>query len=529
MKKRALYWIVPVSLLTVLPAIAFLMWRSAAVDFAGAIAVNRPPQIRPDYRDAVVPPNIAPLNFLVEEPGTRYGVRVRSAEGGMIELVSRTPQIAIPPSRWKRLLAANRGRKLYFDVCVRREDGQWTRFEPIQNTIADAEIDRYLFYRLIKPIYILRVNVGIYQRDIETYEESVVLSNRSFKGGCINCHTFAPNHPDQMILQCRGSSDAREWSGMIVVREGKVRKVDTRTLIGAAEHDRGRVGQSMAAFTAWHPNGRLVAFSANKITQFFHAAGENRDVFDAQSDLALYDADSNTVTTTPDISQPDRLETFPTWSPDGRYLYFSSTRPLPKERYREVRYDLMRIAYEADSGRWGEVEPVLLAKETGLSITEPRVSPDGRWLLFCMSSYGAFPVFQPSSDLYLLDLKTRQYHPLAVNSERCESWHSWSSNSRWIAFASKRRDGVFSRVYFSHVDPAGHAHKPVLLPQKDPTFYDRFLKTYNVPELASAPAPATCRALARAVRSPGPPGVAAPDPAPGMHEPEASGSMEHPP
>ena len=501
MKKLAVYWIACASVLAALGIGIFMTWRRVAVDFAAAVPVNRPPRIRPDYRDVVIPPNMAPLNFLVEEPGTEYGVRVRSAEGEVIDIVSRTSRIVIPLSRWRRLLNANRGRKLYVDVCVRRADGQWRRFEPIQNTIAGADIDNYLFYRLIKPIHTIYCNVGIYQRDLRTYEESVVLSNRSFGGGCVNCHTFAPNHPDRMILQIRGSKDGADWSGMVVVRQGEVKKVDTRSLVQTAESERGRITQSKGAYTAWHPNGRVVAFSANKISQFFHAVGEVRDVVDAESDLALYDADSNTVTTTPKISKPGRMETFPTWSPDGRYLYFCSADPLPIEQYNQIRYDLMRIGYEADSGRWGEIEPLLLAEDTGLSITEPRVSPDGRWVLFCMSAYGAFPVHQASSDLYLLDLETWQHHRLAANSPRCESWHCWSGNSRWIAFASKRRDGVFARIYFSYVDEAGRAHKPVLLPQKDPSFYDRFIKTYNVPELARTPAPASSRELARAIRS----------------------------
>jgi hypothetical protein len=399
------------------------------------------------------------------------------------------------------LLSANRGRKLTFEVAVRRPDGQWTRFEPIVNTIAEAAIDRYLFYRLIKPIHIVRVDVAIYQRDVQTYDESVVVSNQSFGrgGGCVNCHTFAPNHPDQMILHSRGSGEISDLSGMIVVRQGRVSKVDTRKLVQTAESDHGRVRKSLAGYIAWHPSGRLAAFAASDMFQFFHSVGETRDVFDRESDLALYHADSNTVTTAPQISTPDRLETFPAWSPDGRTLYFCSTDPVPFERYREVRYDLMRISYDLDAQCWGEVEPVLLAKDTGLSIAEPRVSPDGRWLLFCMADYGEFPVFQPSSDLYLMDLRTQRYERLAVNSPRSESWHSWSSNSRWIAFASKRRDGVFARIYFSYVDEQGRAHKPVLLPQKDPTLYDRFLKTYNAPELARAPAPVAERAIVQAI------------------------------
>jgi hypothetical protein len=501
MNKRAVRWIVSTGLLAGLALSAWVVGRRVAVDFAAAVAVNRPPQIRPDYRDAVLPPNIAPLNFLVEEPGTAYAVRVRSAEGEPIDVVSRTPRIVIPPSRWRRLLGANRGGTLYFDVCARRADGQWERFEPIENTVADADCDRYLFYRLIKPIHVVYADVAIYQRDLTTYEQSLVVSNRSFGGRCVNCHSFSPHHPDRMILQCRGSKGGPDKNGMVVVRGGEVVKVDTRALPRDAESQRGRITQSKGAYASWHPDGRVVAFSANKISQFFHAVGEVRDVFDEESDLALYDAQSNTVTTTPEISRPDRLETLPTWSPDGRYLYFCSADPAPVERYREVRYDLMRIGYDAASGQWGDLEPVLLAEDTGLSITEPRVSPDGRWLLFCMSDYGAFPVYQDSCDLYLLNLDTRQHHRLSVNSPRSDCWHCWSRNGRWIAFASKRRDGVFARIYFSYVDEEGRAHKPVLLPQKDPSFYDRFIKTYNVPELSPTPVPASARALARAIRS----------------------------
>ncbi len=502
MKRLTICGIVSVCLLAVVWLLSmFVMGRSGAVDLASAVAVDRAPRIQPDYSGAVIPPNIAPLNFLVDEPGTDYRARIRADQGEAIDVASRSGSIEIPLRAWQRLLDANRGGKVIFEVCVRRPDGQWTRFEPIVNTIADADIDRYVCYRLIKPIYIVRVNVAIYQRDVQTYDERVVVDNRSFGsgGGCVNCHTFAPGHADQMILHTRGSGEISDLNGMIVIRQGRVTKVDSRRLVRSAESDRGRVRQSLAGYSAWHPGGQVAAFVAGDMMQFFHAVGENRDVFNCESDLALYDADSNTVTTTPQISRPDRVETFPAWSPDGRHLYYCSTDPLPVDRYREIRYDLMRISYDADSQRWGDVEPVLLAKDTGLSISEPRISPDGRWLLFCMSEYGEFPVFQPSSDLYLMDLSTRRYTRLDINSPRSESWHSWSSNGRWIVFASKRRDGIFARLYFSYVDAQGRVHKPVLLPQRDPTFYDRFLKTYNVPELTPTPVPATERAIVKAV------------------------------
>ena len=501
MKRHAVYWIVSLGLLAAVLLSAFVMRQGGAVDLSSAVNINRPPRIQPDYSDAVIPPNIAPVNFIVEEPGTDYRVQIRSAQGQVINVASRNAQIVIPLTRWKQLLDANRTRKLYFDICVRRQDGQWERFESVVNTIADADIDAYLSYRLIGSLYTIGNNMNICQRDVRTYEESVILSSRSFSEFCVNCHTFSPHHPDRMIVHTRGFGDEAHQTGMVIACQGKVRKVDPGALARAAGSDRGRIGNSPAAHTVWHPDGHVVAFSANKVRQIFHAVGDNRDVVDLESDLALYHVDLNTVTTSAEISSPDRLETFPTWSPDGRYLYFCSTDPLPTERHKEIQYDLMRIGYDPDSRQFGDLEPVLLAKNTGLSIAEPRISPDGRWLLFCMADYSCFPAFRASSDLYLLDLQMRQYRQLAINSPRSESWHCWSANGRWIAFTSKRRDGVFGRVYFSYVDEQGRAHKPVLLPQKDPTFYDRFIKTYNVPELAATPAPAKGQALARAIVS----------------------------
>ena len=147
----------------------------------------------------------------------------------------------------------------------------------------------------------------------------------------------------------------------------------------------------------------------------------------------------------------------------------------------------MRILYDVDKNQWSDVETVISAEKTGKSVSFPKISPDGKYLLFGMNDYGYFNIHFKSSDLYLLNLKTKQFRKLPVNSEHSESYHSWSSNSRWFVFASKRKDGLCSRLYFSHVDSAGNASKPFVMPQKDPAFYDTFIKNYNVPELINGP------------------------------------------
>ena len=153
------------------------------------------------------------------------------------------------------------------------------------------------------------------------------------------------------------------------------------------------------------------------------------------------------------------------------------------------------------------METVISAKDTGLSTLFPRISPDGRWLLVCMCNYSSLPMFQPSSDLYMIDLEVArrtgkyEYRWVEANSDQSESWHCWSSNSRWIAFSSKRRDGVFTRLHISYVDQNGKTYKPIVMPQKDPTFYDSCLKTYSVPELVVGPVQVTGERLARVIRS----------------------------
>jgi hypothetical protein len=118
-----------------------------------------------------------------------------------------------------------------------------------------------------------------------------------------------------------------------------------------------------------------------------------------------------------------------------------------------------------------------------------------------MCEYGCFPIYQPTSDLYLLNVESGKYERLGINSDRSESWHSWSSNGRWFAFSSKRHDGLLTRLYLSYFDEAGKAHKPVLMPQRDPAFYNSCLKTYSVPELIAELVQVSANALSKAIRS----------------------------
>jgi len=111
-------------------------------------------------------------------------------------------------------------------------------------------------------------------------------------------------------------------------------------------------------------------------------------------------------------------------------------------------------------------------------------------LLYTVSDYGTFPIWHRETDLQLLDLRNHHIDKLtAVNSNRSDTYHSWASNSRWFAFASKRGDGQYGRIYFSYIDRNGKVYKPFVLPQLDPEDDDLNLKSYNIPELSVTPVP----------------------------------------
>ena len=135
------------------------------------------------------------------------------------------------------------------------------------------------------------------------------------------------------------------------------------------------------------------------------------------------------------------------------------------------------------------IETIVDARSAGKSANMPRLSYDGRYLLYTLSDYGCFPIWHPEADLWMMDLTTGNAFPLDIaNSNDAESFHNWSLNSRWIVFTSRRDDGLYTQLYFAHIDEQGKASKPFRLPQRNPKEYDaETIYSFNTPDFASKP------------------------------------------
>lgn len=463
--------------------------------------------IYPDYRDVTIPPNIAPLNFMVRDAEAdafvvEWTAATPGSNGSGILVCGATSdgKTDIDPMEWRILLDSAKGQPLTVSIYGQRPSG-WVRYQPFTLQVAEEEIDAYLSYRLIEPGYELYRQIGLYQRDVTTFDETVIYeNNRTYDdegNHCVNCHNYQAYDSDRMLFHVRAAH-----GGTIVVQGSEAHKI-------AIKHD-----SILAAgvYPSWHPTLPLVAFSTNKTGQVFHMQHpEKIEVLDESSDLILYDAEANSVTNV--LRTADHLETFPCWSPDGRRLYYCDA-PLPSslnsnnytaeqvaERYDSLLYNIYSMSFDPATRQFGPPQLEFDAAALHKSVSVPRVSPDGRYLLFTLGDYGQFHIWHKSADLWVMALRSESadateemvsqertaplYYPLtAANAPgQPDSYHSWSSNGRWIAFASRRDDGNFSRVYIAYFDRQGQAHRAFLLPQHDPEHNLLLLKSYNVPEL----------------------------------------------
>ena len=427
------------------------------------------PAIFPDYTDITIPANIAPLNFSLETP-VEDARAVLSFSDQQIKVKAKDNQFVFPVSKWKKLLSSAAGNEVKVVVQV-KDKGKWVEYAPVKWNVAAEPVDPYIAYRLIAPGYTLWNKMGLYQRNLENYTETPIIENKMSGRNCVNCHSFCMQNPDKMLFHMRET-----YPGTLLIDGDKIEKLNTKT----------EQTISSLVYPSWHPSGKYVAFSVNNTKQGFHANDRNRiEVFDEASDVVVYDVKKHEIVTTAKLFSKDAFETFPTFSPDGKTLYFCTApaRPIPEE-FSEIKYNLCAIGFDPDSRSFGsEVDTLYNAAVSGQSASFPRVSPDGKYLMYTVSGYGNFSIWHKDADLQMADLSTGESIPLDIlNSDDVESYHSWSSNSRWVIFSSRRMDGLYTRPYIAYIDEKGNACKPFLLPQKDTGFYGRFMMSYNIPE-----------------------------------------------
>lgn len=470
------------NLSTIAAVVAAIILPSCGKTPSGETSEGRTPELYPALESGTVfPVNIAAPTFIINEKADYYHTEFTTGNDGDAGFSVASSSAAVKPSlkKWHKLLDQAAGKDLKIRVAVEK-DGKWSRFDDIVCSVSPSPIDSMLVYRLLYPGYEIWYEIGIYQRDLSNYNQTVVIENKDIERHCVNCHSFAAGSPDNMMIHVRGKN-----GGTIIRSNGNTRKVNPKC----------PALKNGATYPGWHPSGKWIAYSNNDIQQLFHLAGTKPiEVYDRSADMTLYDVEADKAVPVPGLNGEEWMETFPNWSPDGKTLFFTRAKAFTQStRPDSIRYELCRISFDPATATFGEPETLFDAPAAGKSVSFPKASPSGRWLLFTLSDYGNFSIWHPESDQWIMDLTDGSMRPLdEVNSDNIDSYHSWASNGDWIVFSSKRLDGLWARPYIAYFDKeTGRAGKPFVLPQPDPLFYDNFTKTFNIPELVKRPIEAT--------------------------------------
>ncbi len=435
--------------------------------------VNALPPIFPDYVDVTIPAGIAPLNFaVVSDNGEveRVDVTVKGADGYKLHTNGKYAKFDI--DKWHKLTEENKGKTLTLTVCA-KIDGKWIQYGDFPINISNYPLDQWgLTYRRIAPGYEVYSKMGIYQRDLGNFEEFPIIENTMTDGQCYNCHTSNRTNPKDFVFHVRG-----EHGATMVSKDGNC------TWLKASNDT---LGGSMV-YPYWHPSGRYCAFSTNQTRQGFHISGQKRlEVFDMSSDVLVYDTEKNEILLDSLLNTNAWSENTPSFSPDGKWLYFTTC--LQQEyplHHKDEKYNLCRISFDETSGRFGsQVDTIFNAVAMDKSVTWPRPSYDGKYILFTLSDYGYFSIWHKESDQWILDLTTGEARPIEeINSSEADSFHNWSDNSRWMVFTSRRQDGLYSHLYLTSINDNGRFSKPFLLPQLNPEqYYRQSLYSFNTPD-----------------------------------------------
>jgi len=417
---------------------------------------------------AIFPPNLCPPRVEWDDPrNDLWQVRVGiGKEGPTWKFVSFKRYWWFPAGLWR----AVRAKAVNTDAWIRVLGTRRDRRAPIQSSqsihfrISSDPADNVIVYRLVSPPFLPYKAPDTFVRDIRSFRTRPFLKGR--RQYCFNCHTFSVKTggaAGMLAIQARYLVESHyelcTYFGVYDMAAQRGCKIRVPFDI------------QMSTFVAWSPDGTKLAVSANqRLHTVRPVTYETQMATEPTSDIAICDLRRDSVHLVPGASDPKRLELLPRWTPDGKSIVFcSAPTGLHPER---VTYDLCVVP-----ARGGKARPIPGASNNGKSNFYPRFSPNGKWFSFCQADHGV--LIRPSSDIWLMPADfSGNARRLECNAPyAADSWHSWSSNSRWLVFASKRDDGVYARLYLTHIGDGGRASPAVRVPLRDDP-----IKTFNIPE-----------------------------------------------
>ncbi len=311
-------------------------------------------------------------------------------------------------------------------------------------------------------------------RDIRKPESHTVLKDMPT---CANCHSFSADGKT-FGMDIDGPVNDKGLYAVVPVQKHMV--IESKDMVHW--NTDGKVGTVRVGFMSQvSPNGQYVLSTfagpaLNRLIDSYYVTNfiDYRFLqvfFPTRGILEYYNRATGLREPLPGADDPKYVQTDGVWSPDGKYIVFARAEardPRPPGQGRathandsheaQIKYELYRIPF--NGGKGGTAERIVGASENGMSNNFPKISPDGKWIVFVQCKNGQ--LMRPDSQLYIIPAGGGTPRRLRANTRLMNSWHSWSPNGRWLVFSSKARS-PYTQMYLTHIDEQGNSSPAILI------------------------------------------------------------------
>jgi tetratricopeptide (TPR) repeat protein len=387
---------------------------------------------------------------------------------------------------WSAMQANSAGQPATVTITGYRQNGAAASQSQVTFSTSLDPVDAPIFYRdvplmptqgangTVQPLPATAIHLIHWRlRDIRQPESHTVLKDMPT---CANCHSFSGDGKTMGIDIDGPSNDKGLYAVVPVARHITIQNKDI-----VKWNSDGQAGQTRVGFMSQvSPDGKYVvstfAGSSLNVSQTYYITNFKdyrflQVFYPTRGILEWYDRASGKRQPLPGADDPQYVQTDGVWTPDGKYIVFA--RALAKDPYQQdqkpalhandpnetpIQYDLYRIPF--NDGRGGTPEPIAGASQNGMSNSFPKVSPDGRWIVFVEAHNGQ--LMRPDSQLFIVPFNGGAARKLRANTPLMNSWHSFSPNGRWLVFSSKARS-PYTQMYLTHIDAEGNDSPAILV------------------------------------------------------------------